>query len=458
MSDFEFDLFVIGGGSGGVRAARIAAGHGARVGIAEEFRYGGTCVIRGCVPKKLFVYASKFSEEFEDAAGFGWDVGERSFNWERLIDAKDREIARLENVYRRNLERSGVEMFDTRAVLEDAHTVRLLSDERRVRAKTILIATGATPNVDADLPGGEHVITSNEAFHLADFPKRVVVAGGGYIAVEFAGIFAGLGAETTLIYRGEEILRGFDDDLRKVLHEEMEKKGIRVLCGDVFTSIEKREGGDFVGHTKLGEAIEADRIMFAIGRRPNTAGLGLEAAGVVTSASGAIAVDDQSRTNVPSIYAVGDVTDRVNLTPVAIREGHAFADTLFGGKSWTADHSMIPTAVFSQPEIGTVGMTQAEAVAKHGTVDVYRAHFRPMKHTLSGRDEKMLMKLLVDPASDKVLGVHILGHDAGELAQVLGVSMRMGATKADFDATMAVHPTAAEELVTMREPTERVTA
>eukprot|EP00873_Tetraselmis_striata_P021486 jgi/Tetstr1/441750/TSEL_029971.t1 len=410
MSDFEFDLFVIGGGSGGVRAARIAAGHGARVGIAEEYRYGGTCVIRGCVPKKLFVYASRFSEEFEDAAGFGWDVGASSFNWERLIDAKDREIARLETVYRRNLERSGVEMFDSRAVLEDEHTVHILSDDRRVRAKTILIATGATPNVDADLPGGEHVITSNEAFHLADFPKRVVVAGGGYIAVEFAGIFAGLGAETTLIYRGEEILRGFDDDLRKALHEEMEKKGIRVLCGDVFTSIEKREGGDY------------------------------------------------SRTNVPSIYAVGDVTDRVNLTPVAIREGHAFADTLFGGNTWSADHSMIPTAVFSQPEIGTVGMTQAEAVAKHGTVDVYRAHFRPMKHTLSGRDEKMLMKLLVDPASDKVLGVHILGHDAGELAQVLGVAMRMGATKADFDATMAVHPTAAEELVTMREPTERVTA
>ncbi|WP_306028776.1 glutathione-disulfide reductase [Stappia sp. MMSF_3263] len=457
MSDFEFDLFVIGGGSGGVRAARIAAGHGARVGIAEEYRYGGTCVIRGCVPKKLFVYASRFSEEFEDAAGFGWQVGESRFDWERLIDAKDREITRLEGVYRRNLERAGVEMFDSRAVLEDAHTVHLLSDGRRIRAAKILIAVGATPNVDAGLEGGEHVITSNEAFHLSDLPKRVIVAGGGYIAVEFAGIFAGLGAETTLIYRGEEILRGFDDDLRKALHEEMEKKGIRVICGDVFTSIEKN-GAELVGHTRKGEALVADKIMFAIGRRPNTAGLGLDAAGVELSPSGAIMVDEQSRTSVPSIFAVGDVTDRVNLTPVAIREGHAFADTEFGGKSWSADHSMIPTAVFSQPEIGTVGLTQAEALAAHGAVDVYRSQFRPMKHTLSGRDEKMLMKILVEPESDKVLGVHILGHDAGELAQVLGIALRMGATKADFDATMAVHPTAAEELVTMREPTERVTA
>ena len=457
MSDFEFDLFVIGGGSGGVRVARIAAGHGARVGIAEEYRYGGTCVIRGCVPKKLFVYASRFSEEFEDAAGFGWQVGESRFDWERLIDAKDREIARLEGIYRRNLERVGVEMFDSRAVLEDAHTVHLLADGRRIRAAKILIAVGATPNVDASLPGGEHVITSNEAFHLADLPKRVIVAGGGYIAVEFAGIFAGLGSETTLIYRGEEILRGFDDDLRKALHEEMEKKGIRVVCGDVFTSIEKN-GAELVGHTRKGDTLVADKIMFAIGRRPNTAGLGLDAAGVELTPSGAIKVDAQSRTSVPSIFAVGDVTDRVNLTPVAIREGHAFADTEFGGKSWSADHSMIPTAVFSQPEIGTVGMTQVEALAAHGAVDVYRSQFRPMKHTLSGRDEKMLMKILVEPESDKVLGVHILGHDAGELAQVLGIALRMGATKADFDATMAVHPTAAEELVTMREPTERVTA
>lgn len=457
MTDFDYDLFVIGGGSGGVRAARIAAGYGARVGIAEEYRYGGTCVIRGCVPKKLFVYASKFSEEFEDAAGFGWQVGERQFDWEKLIDAKDREIARLEGVYRRNLERAGVELFDSRAVLEDEHTVHILSDDRRVRAKTILIAVGATPNVDAGLPGGEHVITSNEAFHLADFPKRVVVAGGGYIAVEFAGIFNGLGAETTLLYRGEEILRGFDGDLRKMLHEEMERKGIRVICGDTFASIEKGPDG-LIGQTQAGETLVADRIMFAIGRRPNTSGLGLEAAGVAVSASGAIEVDETSRTNVPSIYAVGDVTDRVNLTPVAIREGHAFADTVFGGKPWSTDHDMIPTAVFSQPEIGTVGLTQEEAVARYGAVDVYRAAFRPMKHTLSGREEKMLMKMLVEPDSDRVLGVHVLGADAGELSQVLGVALRMGATKADFDSTMAVHPTAAEELVTMREPSERIRA
>ncbi|MBA5779360.1 glutathione-disulfide reductase [Stappia sp. F7233] len=455
MAEFDYDLFVIGGGSGGVRAARIAATHGARVAIAEEYRYGGTCVIRGCVPKKLFVYASRFAEEFEDAGGFGWTVGESSFDWQKLVEAKDAEITRLEGIYRRNLERSGVEIFDSRAVIEDAHTVLRLSDNRRITAKYILVAVGGTPNVDADLPGGEHVITSNEAFHLADFPKRVVVAGGGYIAVEFAGIFNGLGAETTLIYRGEEILRGFDMDLRRTLHEEMEKKGIRVICGDIFTSIEKTSSG-LVGMTLKGERIEADKIMFAIGRRPNTAGLGLEKAGVETNATGAIVVDGQSRTNVPSIYAIGDVTDRVNLTPVAIREGHAFADTIFGNKTWMADHDLIPTAVFSQPEIGTAGLTQEEAAAKYRNLDIYRSSFRPMKHTLSGRDEKMLMKMIVDADTDKVLGVHVMGADAGEMAQLVGVALKMGATKADFDATMAVHPTAAEELVTMREPSERI--
>lgn len=457
MAEYDYDLFVIGGGSGGVRAARIAAGHGARVAVAEEYRYGGTCVIRGCVPKKLFVYASRFSEEFEDAAGFGWAVGERTFDWERLVDAKDREITRLEGIYRRNLERAGVEMFDSRAVIEDEHTVLRLSDNRRITAKVILVAVGGTPNVDANLPGGEHVITSNEAFHLADFPKRIVVAGGGYIAVEFAGIFNGLGAETTLIYRGEEILRGFDMDLRRTLHEEMEKKGIRVICGDAFAAIEKTSGG-YVGITRTGNTLEADRIMFAIGRRPNTAGLGLEKVGVETNAAGAIVVDAQSRTNVPSIYAIGDVTDRVNLTPVAIREGHAFADTVFGAKEWSADHRLIPTAVFSQPEIGTVGMTQEEALVDHPNLDIYRSTFRPMKHTLSGRDEKMMMKMIVDADTDKVLGVHVLGPDGGEMAQLVGVALRMGATKVDFDSTMAVHPTAAEELVTMREPSERIRA
>jgi len=456
MSDYDYDLFVIGGGSGGVRAARIAATHGAKVGIAEEYRYGGTCVIRGCVPKKLFVYASKFSEEFEDAEGFGWSVGERSFSWEKLITAKDQEIARLEGVYRRNLDRTGVDMHDTRAVVEDPHTVRLLSTGQTVTAKYILIAVGAAPNVDTSLPGAEHVITSNEAFHLADLPDRIVVAGGGYIAVEFAGIFNGLGVDTTLIYRGEEILRGFDMDLRKAVREEMEKKGIRVVLGDVFTSIEKHADGRLTGHTKKGEALEAGQIMFAIGRRPFTADLGLEKAGVDLDDIGAIVVDETSKSSVDSIYAVGDVTNRANLTPVAIREGHAFADSTFGGKPWTVNHDLIATAVFSQPELGTVGLTQEEALARTPNLDIYTSSFRPMKHTLSGRDEKMLMKLLVDADTDKVLGVHVLGPDAGELAQVLGITLQMGATKADFDRTIAVHPTAAEELVTMREPTERL--
>lgn len=455
MSEFDYDLFVIGAGSGGVRAARIAAGHGASVAIAEEHRYGGTCVIRGCVPKKLLVYASHFSETFEDAAGFGWSVGERSFDWNKLIDAKDAEITRLEGIYRTNLERSGVSLFDSRAELDGPNAVRLLSDGRRITAAKILIATGGTPNIDPDLPGAAYTISSNEAFHLAEFPKRVVVAGGGYIAVEFAGIFNGLGAETTLIYRGEEILRGFDDDVRKALHTEMEKKGIRVITGDVFTEIEKADAG-VIGHTKCGEHIEADQIMMAIGRRPHTHGLGLESAGVELDKVGAIKVDAQSRTNVASVFAVGDVTNRVNLTPVAIREGHAFADTQFGGMSKTVDHDLIPTAVFSQPEIGTVGLSEAEARARYASIDIYRSSFRPMKNILAGRDEKMLMKILVDADSDRVLGVHILGPDSGELAQVLGITLKMGATKADFDATMAVHPTAAEELVTMREPSEQI--
>ncbi|WP_346912910.1 glutathione-disulfide reductase [uncultured Roseibium sp.] len=458
MSDFDYDLFVIGGGSGGVRAARIAATHGAKVGIAEEYRYGGTCVIRGCVPKKLFVYASKFSEEFEDAEGFGWTVGERSFSWEKLVTAKDQEITRLEGIYRRNLERSDVELHDSRAVLEGPNSVRLLATGQTVTAKYILIAVGASPNVDADLPGGEHVITSNEAFHLTDLPEKIVVVGGGYIAVEFAGIFNGLGVETTLLYRGEEILRGFDMDMRKSVHEEMEKKGIRVICGDVFTSIEKDASGLLTGKTKNGETLTAGQIMYAIGRMPHTTDLGLEKAGVELDRIGAIKVNAQSQTSVPSIYAVGDVTNRANLTPVAIREGHAFADTVFGNKPWTVDHSLIPTAVFSQPEMGTAGLTEEEALKKTPNLDIYKSSFRPMKHTLSGRDEKMLMKLIVDADTDKVLGVHILGPDAGELAQVLGITLVMGATKADFDRTIAVHPTAAEELVTMREPTERLRA
>ncbi|MEJ8476089.1 glutathione-disulfide reductase [Roseibium algae] len=456
MSDFDYDLFVIGGGSGGVRAARIAATHGAKVGIAEEFRYGGTCVIRGCVPKKLFVYASKFSEEFEDAEGFGWTVGERHFSWQKLVAAKDQEITRLEGIYRRNLERTNVEAHDSRAVLEGPNTVRLLATGQTISAKYILIAVGASPNVDEGLVGGQHVITSNEAFNLADLPQSIVVVGGGYIAVEFAGIFNGLGVDTTLMYRGDEILRGFDMDMRTAVRDEMQKKGIRVVLGDTFTEVEKNADGSLSAKTKRGDTLKADQIMFAIGRRPHTIELGLEKAGVEMDGIGAIKVSADSQTSVPSIYAVGDVTNRANLTPVAIREGHAFADTIFGNKPWTVDHSLIATAVFSQPELGTVGLSQEDALKVTGNLDIYKSSFRPMKHTLSGRDEKMLMKLIVDADTDKVLGVHIMGPDAGELAQVLGITVSMDATKADFDRTIAVHPTAAEELVTMREPSERI--
>ena len=449
MSDYDYDLFVIGGGSGGVRAARIAAGYGARVGIAEEYRYGGTCVIRGCVPKKLFVYASHFAEAFEDAVGFGWTTKKVEFDWPTLIANKDAEIDRLNKVYMKNLEAAGVELHHCRAELRDAHSVRLIGEERHVTAKYILIATGGVPNIDPGLPGVEHVITSNEAFHLDQLPERIVVAGGGYIAVEFAGIFNGLGVDTTLLYRGEKILRGFDEDVRDHLTAEMKKKGVDIICGEVFSKIEKKEG---VLHGTLtnGEVIEADQIMFAIGRAPYTDGLGLEHAGVELKANGAIKVDEYSKTSIDHIYAVGDVTDRVALTPVAIREGHAFADTVFGGKDVKVNHGLIPTAVFSQPEIGTVGLTEAQAREQFGEVDIYKSTFRPMKHTLSGRDERMLMKLIVEPKSDKVLGCHIMGPDAGEMAQLLGISLKMGATKADFDATIAVHPTAAEELVTMR--------
>jgi len=449
MSDYDYDLFVIGGGSGGVRAARIAAGYGARVGIAEEYRYGGTCVIRGCVPKKLFVYASHFAEAFEDAVGFGWTTKKVEFDWPTLIANKDAEIDRLNKVYMKNLEAAGVELHHCRAELRDAHSVRLIGEERHVTAKYILIATGGVPNIDPGLPGVEHVITSNEAFHLDQLPERIVVAGGGYIAVEFAGIFNGLGVDTTLLYRGEKILRGFDEDVRDHLTAEMKKKGVDIICGEVFSKIEKKEG---VLHGTLtnGEVIEADQIMFAIGRAPYTDGLGLEHAGVELKANGAIKVDEYSKTSIDHIYAVGDVTDRVALTPVAIREGHAFADTVFGGKDVKVNHGLIPTAVFSQPEIGTVGLTEAQARERFGEVDIYKSTFRPMKHTLSGRDERMLMKLIVEPKSDKVLGCHIMGPDAGEMAQLLGISLKMGATKADFDATIAVHPTAAEELVTMR--------
>ncbi len=450
----EVDLFVIGGGSGGVRAARIAAGHGARVVIAEEYRVGGTCVIRGCVPKKLLVYASRFAHEFEDAVGFGWRVPEPAFDWPTLIANKDREIDRLERTYTANLEKAGVEIVKSRAVIEDAHTVRLVASGERIRAKHLLIATGAAPFNDRAVPGAEHAISSNEAFHLPELPRRVVVQGGGYIAVEFACIFAGLGSQVTLVYRGENILRGFDDDVRAHLRAEMERRGITIITGERVAALDKR-GALVEARLTGGRMIEAEQVMFAIGRRPNVAGLGLEKAGVGLAEDGGIAVDEYSRTSVSHIYAVGDVTNRVNLTPVAIREGHAFADTVFGGKPTPVDHTNVPTAVFSEPEVGVVGLTEAQACARLPRVDVYRTTFRPMKATLSGRNTRMLMKLVVDGASGRVVGCHLVGEGAAEMIQIAGIAVRMGATKADFDATMAVHPTAAEELVTMREPAVR---
>jgi glutathione reductase (NADPH) len=450
MSAFDCDLFVIGAGSGGVRAARIAAKHGAKVIVAEEYRVGGTCVIRGCVPKKLLVYASTFSEAFEDAVGFGWSSDKVSFDWSTLIANKDKEIDRLNKAYIRNLEAAGAELVVERAVLKDRNTV-VLSSGREISAKYILIATGATPFVPRHLPGHELAITSNEAFHLPQLPRRMIIVGGGYIAVEFAGIFNGLGVETVLVYRGEQILRGFDDDLRNHLAAEMKKKGIEIRTRADIRDIVR--SGDGVRVTLNDDtAYGASQIMFATGRIPHVEGLGLEKVGIHLNAHHAIPVDAYSKTVVDNIYAVGDVTNRANLTPVAIREGHAFADTVFGNAPRKVDHSLVPTAVFSQPELGTVGLTEAAARQTHERIVIYKTSFRPMRHTLSGRDERMLMKLVVDGSTDKVLGCHIAGPDAGEMAQLLGIAITCGATKAQFDATLAVHPTAAEELVTMREP------
>jgi glutathione reductase (NADPH) len=451
----DFDLFVIGGGSGGVRAARVSAQMGKRVGIAEEYRFGGTCVIRGCVPKKLLVYASHYSEHFEDAEGYGWTVGESTFDWSRLIAAKDREIARLEGLYRKGLANGGATQFESRAVLTGPNSIRLAATGETVTADTILIATGGRPNVHAALPGHELCITSNEAFHLPELPKAIIIEGGGYIAVEFANIFHGLGAETTLIYRGREILSRFDHDLRRGLHEAMEAKGIRIMCEQVLEGVRRGEDGRLHAVTSKGEMLDADQVMLAVGRVPNTRDLGLEAAGVATDQQGAIIVDAHSRTNRSNIYALGDVTNRVQLTPVAIHEAMCFVETHWRNNPVAPDHDVIATAVFSQPEIGTVGLSE-EAAAKQHDLDVYLAAFRPMKNVLAGRNEKMIMKLIADSVSGRVIGLHILGPDAGELAQAFGVALKAGLTKADFDRTMAVHPTAAEELVTMYQPSYRV--
>ena len=454
MSDFDYDFFVIGAGSGGVRAARVAASLGARVAVAEEDKVGGTCVIRGCVPKKLLVHGSHFSGAFEDAAGFGWTVGDVSFDWPTLRDNVQADVAWLSDMYIRNLEKSGARLIRSRAELVDRYTIRLLAEGRTVTARYILVATGGWPALPEGIPGIEHALSSNEMFTLARRPDRLLVAGGGYIAVEFAGVFRGLGAEVTVLLRGPEILRGFDGDIRRSVHAGMTRRGIEVACGDSIAEISEHDGG-LLAVTKSGRRIEADTILFATGRRPNSRGFGLEEAGVEIGADGAIAVDALSRTSVDNIFAVGDVTDRVNLTPVAIREGHAVAENLFAGTSVTVDYNCIPTAVFSQPEAGTVGLTEEEAIVRYPAVDIYRASFKPLHHRVARRDDRMVVKLVVDAETDRVLGFHAVGDGAGEMAQLVGIAVRMKATKADFDATMAVHPTQSEEIVTMRNPVER---
>jgi glutathione reductase (NADPH) len=448
MAEYDVDLFIIGAGSGGVRAARIAGEHGARVMVAEESRVGGTCVIRGCIPKKLLVYASRFRHEFEDAAGFGWTIGNVHFDWPTLIKNKDKEIARLEQAYRSTVQRSGGEIIDCRAVVEDAHTVRLLKTGARIRAAFILIATGGHP-VRPEIPGAGLAITSNEAFDLEKLPRRIIIQGGGYVALEFATLFSGLGSHVVVVHRGDEILRGFDDDVRRHLRVEMEARNVRFVLGHQISEITQK-GHELCATLTDGAKHDVDQMMFATGRRPNTAGIGLEAAGVKLDAVGAVVVDANSRSNMPSIYAIGDVTNRLALTPVAIREGHAVADSLFGKKPWTVDHDGVPTAVFSEPEVGVVGLSEGAARVKGLDIQIYRTVFRPLRATLSERATSVLMKMVVERKSDRVLGIHIVGEAAAEMIQMAAVAVKMGARKADFDATVALHPTTAEELVTLK--------
>ena len=447
MPTYDYDLFVIGGGSGGVRAARIAAGHGARVGIAEEYRYGGTCVIRGCVPKKLLVHGSQFSQEFEDAAGYGWSVGDVTFDWATLIANKDTEIDRLNRVYIRLLEHAGVKMYNARARVADPHTIEVGGE--RVTANILLVATGGRP-WKPTVPGIEYAITSNEAFHLPALPRRVVIIGGGYIAVEFAGIFRGFGSEVKQIYRRDRVLRGFDDDVRDAVQENLRARGVELHLNAQHTRIERTESGLRVCLDDDGGGLDADAVMCATGRTPNTDDLGLVEAGVSLGSHGAVQVDEYSRTNVGNIYAVGDVTDRINLTPVALHEGHAFADTVFGKTPRPVDHAGVPSAVFAHPTAAVVGMTEAGARAAGGPVDIYRTRFRPLELSLTGRDERTMMKLVVDGANHRILGAHMVGEHAAEIIQCVAIALKMGATKADFDRTLGIHPTAAEELVTMR--------
>jgi glutathione reductase (NADPH) len=449
MASFDYDLFVIGAGSGGVRAARLAAMSGARVVVAEEYRVGGTCVIRGCVPKKLMVYASDFARQFETARGYGWTVDAPRFDWPTFLAAKDREIARLSGIYTANLEKAGVDLIQAKARFLDAHTLDLVGLDKTVTAEKVLIATGGRPK-KPDVPGAELAITSNEAFHLETLPERIVVVGGGYIAVEFAGIFHGLGVDTTLVYRGSNLLRGFDEDVRAHLAEELAARGLKVTLSCQHSRIEQGANG-LISHLSDTLKIESDQVMFATGREPYVEGLGLDVAGVELSAAGAVAVDAYSRTNVANIWAVGDVTDRVNLTPVAIREGAAFAETEFYGRPTTFDHADIPTAVFSQPPVGVVGLTESEARHKFKSVDIYRTRFKPMRTAFAGEGERMLMKLVVDGETDKVLGCHVVGADSAEMIQMAAIAVKAGLTKAQWDATCALHPSAAEELVTLKE-------
>ena len=448
MSTFDFDLFVIGAGSGGVRAARMSAAFGARVAVAESSRLGGTCVNLGCVPKKLMVYASAFSAAARDAAGFGWSIEPPTFDWATLIANKDREIERLNGIYRGLLEGPGVRIIEGRATLTDRHTVEV--DGETYTAERILVATGGQP-FKSEIPGHELSITSDQIFHLEKQPKRVVIAGGGYIAVEFAGILNGMGSEVTLVYRGPLFLRGFDDDVRTTLAEEMRKRGIDLRFDTLIDSIETTEEG-LAATTSDGNVLHVDQILSAMGRTPNTAGLGLEEIGVKLTDRGAVEVNDAFQSMVPNIFAIGDCIDRIALTPVALAEGMALAETLFNDNPSTVDYTNVPSAVFSQPPIGSVGLTESQAREAGFELDIFRSSFRPMVHTLSGRDEKTMMKLLVDRTTDRVLGVHMVGSDAGEILQGIAIAIKAGATKATFDQTIGIHPTAAEEFVTMRTP------
>jgi glutathione reductase (NADPH) len=448
MSKYQYDLFVIGAGSGGVRAARMSAGFGASVAIAEDRYLGGTCVNVGCVPKKLFVYASHISEEIENARGFGWSIGKSDFDWSTLIKNKNTEIKRLNGIYKKLLDNTGVETIHGRATIVDEHTVEV--EGQQITAERILVATGGWPSIP-DIPGKEHIISSNEAFFLDSLPEKIIIVGGGYIAVEFACIFHGLGVDTTLVYRGTLFLRGFDQDLRKVLAEEMQKKGIKIKFNSNISEIEKAKD-QFIATLEDGEQLEAGQIMYATGRKPMTDNLGLEKVGIKLDGNNAIKVNEQYQTNVPSIYAVGDVTNRVNLTPVALAEGMVLAKRFFANEEKDVDYSDIPTCVFSQPNIGTVGLTEEEAREKHDDIELYKSSFKPMKLSLSDSNEKTFMKLIVDKKSDRVVGVHMLGPDAGEIIQGIGIALKAGATKKVFDSTIGIHPTAAEEFVTMRDP------